>query len=78
MRKVKDAKSQATDNEIVSLSEKKQGQRKAKKVRRMREAIELRRSRAQPKPSSDQHDVVPCKPGSVRDRNRDPRPDVGP
>mgnify|MGYP000865992410 CR=1 FL=1 len=47
--------------------------RKDHKVARMREDVEERKANAaEPTPESDQHDVVPYKMGSQRDRGQDP------
>jgi len=52
---------------------KKDGQRKDKKMERMREAVEKRKaSAAPPKPTHDQKDIQTFKPGSRGDRNQDP------
>lgn len=51
---------------------KKGGVRKDKKLERMREDVEERKANAaEPTPESDQHDVVPYKMGSQRDRGQD-------
>jgi hypothetical protein len=51
---------------------KKDGQRKDKKMARMREDVEERHEGAQEKRTTDQHDVTPYKTGSARDRSVSP------
>lgn len=55
---------------------KKGGQRKDKKNKNMREAIEMREklaeAREDEKKDSDQHDIQTHKPGSAGDRNAPP------
>lgn len=52
---------------------KKGGERKDKKLQRMREAVEVRKENAGPaKPSNDQKDIVTFKSGSQNDRTVDP------
>ncbi|MBS1715145.1 MAG: hypothetical protein JST30_12495 [Armatimonadetes bacterium] len=59
----------------MSHTRKKGGQRKDKKVERMHEAEEYRRSMSDgPKPTTDQKDIVGYKSGGPSDRNREPRP----
>lgn len=52
---------------------KKGGQRKDKKVARMREDVEHRHESGHPKPQSDQHDIQSHKPGGPTDKNREGR-----
>jgi hypothetical protein len=55
----------------MSHLRKKHGQRKDKKNERMREDVADRKAtQHEPKPTTDQHDVVDYKPGSQRDANR--------
>jgi hypothetical protein len=54
---------------------KKGGQRKDKKNERMHENVAFRKAIAQePRPTTDQHDIVSYKSGSHSDDNRRPRP----
>lgn len=52
---------------------KKAGERKDKKVHRMREAEELSKALGEERPTSDQWDVQTHKPGSAGDRNNSAR-----
>jgi len=55
----------------MSHERKKQGQRKDKKVARMREDVRERHERAENDPHhSDQHDIQSYKPGGPSDDNR--------
>lgn len=57
--------------EVVMHHRKKGGQRKDKKMERMREGESFNKGMAhEPKPTTDQWDVMPYKPGSERDDNR--------
>ncbi|MBS1724878.1 MAG: hypothetical protein JSS66_18205 [Armatimonadetes bacterium] len=55
---------------------KKQGHRKDKKTRNMREAEMFKRAMHVERPTSDQHDIVGYKPGSRGDDNRHILPPV--
>lgn len=63
----------------MSHERKKGGQRKDKKVERLRKDLEQRAARAKPKaPQTDQHDLQTFKPGAPSDKlspQRRPRPD---
>lgn len=55
----------------MAHTRKKHGQRKVKKNERMRADVERRHENAAPeRPTTDQWDVVPYKPGSGGDKNR--------
>lgn len=61
----------------MSHDRKKAGERKDHKTKRMHESVEIRHMLhdTQPeKPKTDQHDVVPYKPGSARDRSMHQKP----
>jgi len=56
---------------------KKQGQRKDKKVERMRLDVAERKANAHPHPTTDQKDLQTFKPGSAGDRTRHLPPPQG-
>lgn len=56
----------------MSHERKKNGQRKDKKMERMREDVVQRHENAVPKVTNDQKDVQTFKPGSRGDRSHDP------
>lgn len=59
----------------MSHTRKKGGERKDHKNERMHEAVEQRKLDAEePRPTTDQNDVVPYKSGSHSDHNRQPNP----
>lgn len=59
----------------MSHPRKKGGERKDKKNERMRNAVETRHKLAQdPRPTTDQHDIVDYKSGGPSDRNQQPGP----
>ena len=53
---------------------KKGGERKDKKVERMREDLAERKAKAKPaRPTTDQKDIQTYKPGAADDKNREPK-----
>lgn len=58
---------------VMHERKKKDGQRKDKKMERMREDVQARKEQgAAPRPTTDEKDIINYKSGSQGDRNQDP------